>query len=101
MLGDIKAKGLIFNEYNDHVFETKGEIHCKAFYVSDKQVLYKDKLLTTEFERDYDGIITGSSISAFFVDEVINKDEDDEEFYELDSRNVKQLLYDGKDIFKT
>ncbi len=101
VLGDIKVKGLIYNEYNDHVFETKGEIHCKAFYVDDKQTIYNRKLLKTEFERDYDGNITGSSLVDFFVDDVINKDDEEEEFYELDSTIVKNLLYDGKDIFKT
>ena len=96
ILGDIKVKGLIYNEYNDHVFETTGKIHCKALYIDEKETIYNN--LNTEFERDYHGDITGPAITDFFVDDVIDSDE---EYYELNSDSIKKLLYDGKKIFKT
>ena len=98
ILGDINVKGLIYNEYNDHVFETTGKIHCKAIYINDKQTIFNYALLKTEFERDYDGVVTGPAITDFFVEDVIDRDDD---YYELNSDSIKKLLYDGKNIFKT
>ena len=100
VFGNIKAKGLIYNYYNDCVFECNGKIDCKAFYVDDKQAIFNYNLLTTEFERDFEGLVTGPKITDFFVDEIIDKEEDDEEFYTIDVDNLLEHLCNGKEIFK-
>lgn len=100
ILGDIKVKGLILNEYNDHVFESIGKIECKAFYIYGKQTGFKSELLTTEFKRDYNGNITGPKMTDFFVEEVIDMDDDDERFYLLDTYMIKKYLYSGREIFR-
>ena len=91
---------MIYNYYNDCVFECTGKIDCKAFYVDDKQTICNYNLLTTEFERDFEGEITGPKITDFFIDEIIDKEEDDEEFYTIDLDNLLEHLYNGKEIFK-
>lgn len=100
VFGNIKAKGLIYNCYPNCVFECIGKIDCKAFYVDEKDVIWNDNLLTTEFERDFWGEVTGPKITDFFVDEIIDKEEDDEEFYTIDLDNLLDHLYNGKEIFK-
>lgn len=99
VLGDITVKGLIYNTYNDFRFECKGKIQCKAFYVDDKDTTYKDELLKTEFLRDYDGDITGPTITDFFIEDVLEYDEDYDDA-SLDWDKVKIVVSEGKNIFK-
>lgn len=106
VLGDVRAKGLVYLHYNDYAAEIAGSVHCKVLVVDDRSVSIDGvSEAETIWYTDYD---PAPPVQKIFVNQVLDMDEDEcgdasqdeDDEIEVDWELLAKMMGEGKRVLK-